>query len=174
MNFYLHKTATLFYILQFKDITTLLKICFFKKVWNNPVGDHGGTILACKKVDKIDRLKSRYLHCGFVSIVFSNCVTNNRDYSTAFKLSLMTLAIMTNNKDSWILFQVPSDAEDFDTTTLEDIMKWLCVILPSSQSRYTLYLERVANQNRKKPVSTHWSLKIWWHQKESFDAVFYT
>ncbi len=90
-------------------------------------------------------MKKKDFYAELVSIVsFTLCYQQEEVFDT-FQAEIYDPSNDDNNKNSWILFQVQSIMEDFDTTALEDIINCLDIDLPSSQSRCTGYLESVAN-----------------------------
>ncbi len=94
-------------------------------------------------------MKKKDLHAELVSFVsFTLCYQQEQVFDK-FQAEIYDPSNNDNGKDSWILFQVWTKREDFDTTALEDIVNCLDIDLPSSQSRCTSYLEQVANVTKE-------------------------
>ena len=115
------------------------------KVWNTQASALGGIILARKKVEVVDQMKKKDLRSELVSIVSFTLCYQQVEVFDKFQAEIYDPSNDENDKDSWILFQVPTIMEDFDVTALEDIINRLDIDLPPSQSRCTGYLESVAN-----------------------------
>ncbi len=90
-------------------------------------------------------MKKKDLHPELVSIVSFTLCYQQVEVFDKFQAEIYDPSNNDNDKDSWILFQLPTIMEDFDTTALEDIINCIDIDLSSSQSRCTSYLESVAN-----------------------------
>ncbi len=90
-------------------------------------------------------MKQKHLCAELVSIVSFSLCYQQEEVFDKFQAEIYDPSNNENDKDSWILFQVPTIMEDFDKTALEDIINCLDIDLPSSQWRCTGYLESVAN-----------------------------
>ncbi len=97
-----------------------------------------------QKIEVINKMKKKDLHSQLVSIVsFTSCY-QQKEVFDKFHAVFYDPSNNHNDKDSWILLQVPTIMDDFDTTALEDIINCPDIDLPTSQSRCTGYLESVA------------------------------
>ncbi len=94
-------------------------------------------------------MKEKNLHSELVSIVsFSQCYQLEELFDN-FQAEIYYPINDDNDKDSWILFQVPTIMENFDTAVLEDFFNFLDNYLTSSQSRYTGYLDSIINATKE-------------------------
>ncbi len=81
---------------------------------------------------------------NFSLLFLSPCVATKRNFWQV-QAEIYDPSNNDSDKDSLILFQLPSIMEDFDTTALEEIINCLDIGLPPSESRCTGHLESVAN-----------------------------
>ncbi len=115
------------------------------KVWNTQASTLGEIILAHNKNEVIDKMKKKDLCSEHISIISFTLCYQQEEVFDKFQAEIYDPSKDDNHKDSWILFQVLTIMEDFDTTVLEDVINRLHIDLPTSQSRCTGYLESVAN-----------------------------
>ncbi len=104
----------------------------------------GEIIIAQKKVEVVDWMKKKDLHIELVSTVTYTLGYQQEELFDKFQAEICNPSNKDNEK-IWILFQVPIIMKRFDTIALENIINHLDTVLPSSQPRFTGYLESIAN-----------------------------
>ncbi len=108
-----------------------------------------GLFFACKNVEVVDQTKKKHLHAKLVFIVSFTLCYQQEELFDSFQAETSDPSNDDKDKGSWILYHVPTTADSFDITALEDIKEYLHMNFPSSQSRFTGYLERIANEKKE-------------------------
>ncbi len=77
-------------------------------------------------------MKQKELCAELVSIVSFTLCYQQEEVFDKFQAEIYDPSNDENDKDSWILFQVPTIMQDFDTTALEEILNCLDIDLSTS------------------------------------------
>ncbi len=97
----------------------LMKNALAFRVCNIQARALGGIIFACKKVEVVVTKKKKDLHAELVSIVIFTLCYQQEGLFDSFLAEICNPSNNDNDKNSWILFQISTTAEDFDTTALK-------------------------------------------------------
>ncbi len=92
----------------------LAKNALVFKVWNTQASALGGIILAHKKIEVVDKMKKKDSCAELVSVVSFTLCCQQEEVFVKFQAEIYDPSKDDNDKDSWILFQVPTIMEAFD------------------------------------------------------------